>query len=384
MKMDLNNYACISTKGRLLKEADDVRGVFERDRDRIIHSMSFRRLQYKTQVFINYEGDHYRTRLTHSLEVAQIARSIARRLKLNEDLAELIALAHDLGHPPFGHAGEDGLREVSASYGNFNHNTQALRVICFLPDKYEKFSGLNLCTESVEGVLKHNGPVDIEEYRAMSNVFDTLIKVKELYNLDFASQASLEAQIAAISDDIAYCNHDIDDGIRAGFLTLNDIAHIPIISDIYKAIEPGTAKKESLFIRNLMTHMILDVVNNTEKLLKKYNIKSYEDVINAPISLVDFSPEMLEMKTELKHILLSKIYKHYKINRINLNCKRVVSKLFDFFKDHPECLPYNWQEKIAKENKYLTILDYIAGMTDRFAIAEYRNIYKLESMPYAY
>lgn len=384
MTIDLNSYACTSTKGRLLKEPDDVRGVFERDRDRIIHSMSFRRLQYKTQVFINYEGDHYRTRLTHSLEVAQIARSIARRLKVNEDLAELIALAHDLGHPPFGHAGEEGLKEVSSPHGSFNHNTQALRVICFLPDKYEKFSGLNLCAESVEGVLKHNGPVDIEQYSDMRNVFDTLMEVKELYNLNFTTQASLEAQIAAISDDIAYCNHDIDDGIRAGFITLNDIAHIPVISNIYKTIEPNTAKKEQLFIRNLMTNMILDVVNHTSYLLKKNNIKRYEDVVKAPVSLVDFSPEMLEMKTELKKILLSKIYKHYKINRINLNCKRVVGKLFDFFKDNPECLPYNWQEKIVKGNKYLTILDYIAGMTDRFAIAEYRNIYKLESMPYAY
>lgn len=375
----LASFATLPLRARLYTEQSDVREPFERDRDRVIHSIAFRRLQYKTQVFLNHEGDHYRTRLTHSLEVAQISRSIARRFHVNEDLAELVALAHDLGHPPFGHAGEEGLQEASKEHGGFYHNGQTLRVLCYLENRYEAFDGLNLTPESIEGVLKHNGPLDLVFYEKKygHNAAATITDIAEKYGVDLKTQASFEAQIAAIADDIAYLNHDIDDGIRAGFLELDDLLHIDILARVSKSIGRGHERGNYTFVRTLTSAMISDVVKQVQANIQKYNIKSPLDVFNLDRTIVEASPEFTAMLKELRTFLFKKIYRHPEIKIKNAEAKAIVSELFNRYMTDLTLLPLPWQRKIGTERykvAALAVLDYIAGMTDRFAIQEYERL----------
>ncbi len=369
----LAQYACITTVGRVHDEPADVRHPFERDRDRIIHSVAFRRLQYKTQVFVNHEGDHYRTRLTHTLEVSQISRSIARRLRLNEDLTELVALAHDLGHPPFGHAGEDGLSVAAAAHGGFDHNAQALRIMCNLEERYEHFNGLNLCTESIDGIIKHNGPVDLNTYKS-SNAQKTIQDVASLYNICLDTQPTLEAQVAALADDIAYCNHDIDDGIRAGLIKLQDLRHIYLLDKLYDSINTGSDRVTSIFVRKLMTMMIMDLLEVSQNNLTHHSIDSLSKVVGFERGLIELSAPIERMKQELKAFLFENMYRHERVNKMTDNAKNIVFKLFNAFMSNEISLPTEWQHKIVQDNKALVVLDYIAGMTDRYAMLEYHKL----------
>jgi len=358
------------TKGRLYNEKPPLwRSDFQRDRDRIIHSTAFRRLEYKTQVFVNHEGDHYRTRLTHSIEVAQIARSIARTLQVNEDLTEAIALAHDLGHTPFGHAGEDALNEAMAGQGGFNHNSQTLKIITKLEKCYAGFDGLNLTWEALEGIAKHHGkcqPVGyIKEY---NNINDLQL---ELY-------PSIEGQVAAISDDIAYNNHDIDDGLRADFFTINQISDIDMVGEIffnvkreYPEIINDSRKDRYRLIhetaRRIITKMATDLMFETRKRISEYRIKTVDDVRNCEVLIVSFSEKMQEDCRLLKMFLKENMYKHPQVNKMRDEASKTVKKLFEYFYNSPDKLPVEWQKDIDG-NKAEIVADFVAGMTDRFAI----------------
>ena len=354
------------SKGRIFKESlSKYRTPFQRDRDRIIHSASFRRLKHKTQVFVNTEGDHYRTRITHSMEVAQIARSIARYLNLNEDLAETLSLAHDLGHTPFGHAGEDSLDECMQDHGGFDHNLQTLRIIMFLENKYLKFNGLNLSIETLEGLLKHNGPVE------NLNLVDDLIGIKNFKGMiNFNTYPSLEAQISAISDDIAYNNHDIQDGINANLFKLEELVEIDFFRDIYKKYKKKINKQNYKvatyqIIRDSIDQMIKDLINNTKNNLRLNNIKKFKDINKTSFLMVNFSDKIKNSENEIRNFLRTKMYNNKNVLAKNNKGKLIIKKLFNKIKQNPKKFISNQQ---LSKGKYRAISDFISGMTDRYAI----------------
>ena len=360
------------SKGRLFKESlSKYRTPFQRDRDRIIHSASFRRLKHKTQVFVNTEGDHYRTRITHSMEVAQIARSIARYLCLNEDLTETLSLAHDLGHTPFGHAGEDSLNECMSNYGGFDHNLQTLRIVMFLENKYLRFVGLNLSIETLEGLLKHNGPVNDVD------LVDELIGINRFKNMiNFKTYPFLEAQVAAISDDIAYNNHDIQDGLNANLFKLDELIEIDFFKDIYKKYKKKINKynyKIATYqiIRDSIDLMIKDLIDNTKNNLRKNKIKSLKNINKSTFLLVDFSDKIKNFDNEIRYFLKTKMYNSKKVLAKNNKGKLIIKRLFENFKRHPRKFISN--EQLTKD-KFRAISDFIAGMTDRYAINLYKDL----------
>ena len=354
------------SKGRLFKEASSkYRTPFQRDRDRIIHSASFRRLKHKTQVFVNTEGDHYRTRITHSMEVAQIARSIARYLNLNEDLSETLSLAHDLGHTPFGHAGEDSLNECMEEHGGFDHNLQTLRIVMFLENKYLKFSGLNLSIETLEGLLKHNGPVE------NLALVDELIGVNKFKNMiDFNTYPSLEAQISAISDDIAYNNHDIQDGINANLFRLEELVDIDFFKDIYRKYKKKINKQNYKIatyqiVRDSIDFMIKDLITNTKKNLSLNKVKNNNDINGTSFLMVDFSDKVKESEDEIRYFLKMKMYNNKDVLKKNNEGKSIIKRLFNKIKKNPRKFI---SKKHLVNDKYRVISDFISGMTDRYAI----------------
>jgi dGTPase len=365
------------SRGRLHREPESPsRTPFQRDRDRIIHSAAFRRLQYKTQVFVYHEGDHYRTRLTHSLEVAQIARSLARALGLNEDLAEALALAHDLGHTPFGHAGEEALAAAMADYGGFSHNDQTLRILTKLEHRYADFDGLNLTWETLEGTVKHNGPVQ-------PPLSETIAAYTAQHDLELATWPSAEAQVAALSDDIAYDNHDIDDGFRAGLFTLDDLCDVPLIGEALaevrksnRTIEDSRTIHEA--VRRLIDRMVTDVVAETKRRVVRADVASAEAVRQSGTPLVAFSDAMRKQEKGLRGFLFERMYRHYRVNRMSSKARRVVADLFRIFNREPELLPSEWRDEAMKHearDRARVIADYIAGMTDRFALDEHRRLF---------
>ncbi|WDM85755.1 deoxyguanosinetriphosphate triphosphohydrolase [Ehrlichia sp. JZT12] len=387
--LDLAKYACrpMETRGRIFNEKEDqYHNCYQMDRDRIIYSSSFRKLQYKTQVFINYESDYYRTRLTHSLEVAQIARSLSRRLHFNEDLTEAISLAHDLGHPPFGHAGEEALNDVAKHHLGFDHNIQALRILTFLEKRYIEFDGMNLTWETIEGVAKHNGPI-IGKNSVNSNkkIHKFMLDYDTDYKLDLHDFSSAEAQIAAISDDIAYNIHDIDDGIRAKILVIEELLELPLIGEIFKKViddNPGFSISDTRiineFLRKTVDIMIGDIVLQVTNNIKKYNISSQNDIRKLDKVFVSFSSEMNQYKVNLQNFLRAKLYNHYKVKRVKNKVKRMIKELFQVFYDDPQILPADWGIRAVNADlidKSTVICDFISGMTDRFAIQEHRKIF---------
>ena len=359
-----------SSVGRLIPEPlSKYRTPFQRDRDRIIHSASFRRLKHKTQVFVNTEGDHYRTRITHSIEVAQIARSISSYLGLNDDLSETLSLAHDLGHTPFGHAGEDALNDCMSSYGGFDHNLQTLRIVMFLENKYLKFKGLNLTIETLEGLLKHNGPVEDLE------LVDTLIGKNRFKNkINFKTYPLLEAQIAAISDDIAYNNHDIQDGIKANLFKLEELVEIGFFKDIYNKYKKKINKKNykiaiHQIIRDSIDLMIKDLISNTKKNLNRLNIKNHKNLRFSKKLIVDFSDEIKLSEKEIRLFLRTKMYNNKDVLKKNNKGKKIINQLFKMIIKRP----FKFIDKQdLKHDKFRAVSDFISGMTDRYAI----NLYK--------
>lgn len=380
--LQLASYACHpeESKGRLYKEQEsNTRTVFQRDRDRIIHSTAFRRLEYKTQVFVNHEGDHYRTRLTHSLEVAQLARSASRQLLLNEDLAEALALTHDLGHPPFGHAGEDALKECMKNFDGFDHNAQAIRLLTSLEQKYAEFDGLNLTWETLEGIAKHNGPIK------PNKIPKAILEYNKKHDLKLNTYPSCEAQIASLCDDIAYNSHDLEDGLRAGLLKIEEVEELPLIGEIffeikkkYKDIPVSRLKHEAK--RKMINLMSVDLVEETIENIKDYKIQTVDDVRNLKKPVAHFSNEMAADILVIKKFLFENVYRHYKVNRMTSKAKRLVKDLFEFFVAEPECLPTEWRKKAGKPNSKETailVADFIAGMTDRFALEEHKKIFDI-------
>ncbi len=360
------------TKGRLLKEPlNKYRSPFQRDRDRIVHSAAFRRLKHKTQVFVNTDGDHYRTRITHSLEVAQIARSITRYLNLNDDLAETLSLAHDLGHTPFGHAGEESLNDCMIDNGGFDHNLQTLRIIMFLENKYLKFKGLNLSVETLDGLLKHNGPI----YNLTK--VNNLIGVKNFKGkINFSKYPSLEAQIAGKSDDIAYNNHDIQDGIRAKLFTLKDLIEIDFFKHIYKSYQKKIKGKNQeiliyQIIRDSIDLMVKDLISNTIKNIKHYKIKNLNNIYNSSNNIVSFSDEFNNIEYEIKSFLKFKMYNNKNVLIKNNKGKKIIKALFKLISKKPN--KFLNKNKFKSKNKFRIIADFISGMTDRYAINLYTN-----------
>jgi dGTPase len=374
------------SRGRRYPESDSAtRGPFERDRDRIIHASAFRRLKGKTQVFVAHEGDHFRTRLTHSLEVAQIARSVARRLRLDEDLAEACALAHDLGHPPFGHTGEHVLDDCTQPWGGFDHNAQTLRVIMRLESRYPQFDGLNLTWETLEGTVKHNGPMlrPGEDISVLAPVWQD---INAGFDLDLTTFASAEAQVAAVADDIAYNNHDIDDGLAAGAFTEDEICHdVPMVGAVFEAVrrdwpglDPLRVRGEA--IRRLIGLWVADLVAESTRRLELHRPGSVEDVRALPQAVVAFSDDMIGRASVLRRFLMTRMYRHWKVNRARSQARRIVRELFDVFMAEPDTLPPQWQgapdAPVAKTAR--RVCDYIAGMTDEFAIDEHRRLFNLD------
>ncbi len=363
------------SRGRAHPEADDgprgPRDAFQRDRDRIIHSAAFRRLRYKTQVFVAPDGDHFRVRLTHSIEVAQIGRTMARSLGLNEDLTEALCLAHDLGHPPFGHAGEDALTAALADAGGFDHNGHTLRLLTCLENPYPSFEGLNLTWEALEGLAKHNGPVTDTPW-AMADA-------EKAFELDLGSWPSLEAQVAAIADDIAYDNHDIDDGLRAGILDIDELLQLPLVERLWVAVEerhPGLdkARKIKALVRDGIGIMVGDVLAETRRRIEAAGVKSIDEVRSAGRALVGFSAAMEMEERGLKRFLYAKLYDSVQLRPVRIEAQRVVTGLADAFRADPALLPTGWQRGEGEVFRLRGIADYIAGMTDRFAIAQHRNL----------
>ena len=363
----------IQSKGRFFKEIKtNLRNDFQRDRDRIIHSTAFRRLKHKTQVFVNTSGDHFRTRITHSLEVSQIARTLAKFFNLNEDLSETLSLAHDLGHTPFGHAGEESLNICMKNYGGFDHNIQTLRIITLLENRYYKFKGLNLSFETIDGLIKHNGPVkNLTKFNRIlgKNFFKKKIK--------FSLNSSLEAQLASISDDIAYNSHDLEDGLKSNLFKLKDLKKIPVLDKIIiKHIKK--TKKYSIdlitrqIIREIINEMVSDVILTTHKNIKKYKIKNLNDIYNTKFQLVTFSNKMKIFDIKIKKFLRQKMYFHKKVNSKTNYGRKVITKLFTSIRRNPK--KYIDMKKYNNSNFERIICDYIAGMTDRYAINLYNQI----------
>jgi len=357
-----------------------TRSPFQRDRDRVLHSTGFRRLTYKTQVFVFHEGDHFRTRLTHSLEVAQIARTVARQLRLDEDLAEVLALAHDLGHSPFGHAGERALQEAMRDFGGFDHNAQSLRVVTKLERKYLGFDGLNLTWESLEGLAKHNGPIDGDHGRA---VLKALGPVEAWSSIEPSCWASAEAQVAALADDIAYVSHDIDDGLRAGLIRLPDLAGIPVAGvAAADALAAGDDCDDGRRIyevtRRMITMLIRDVIGETRIRLRSLAPESPEDIRDAGRATVAFSDAMTLDVARLKAFLFERVYRHARVMRVMSGAEQIVRDLFARYRSHPHHLPDTWASAAANlpERKRARLIgDFVAGMTDRYALAEHRHLF---------
>ena len=353
--------------GRLYPETTSAyRSEYQRDRDRVIHCSSFRRLKHKTQVFVYHEGDHFRTRLTHSLEVSQISRSIARYMGLNEDLCEALSLAHDLGHTPFGHAGEDVLSECMSSYGGFDHNIQSLRILLLLENIYEKFPGLNLSTNTVDGLLKHNGPI-VDENKVLSLLPD----IKN-YKINFQTFGSLEAQISSLSDDIAYNNHDIDDGLRANFFTIDDLKEIPILKDIIlETYDKNSTKNNYKLVRRLIDYMVTDLIDNSIEQINLNNISSIEKVHNASKEIIIFSEKTNNLIKNIKTFLFNNMYKHSHIQKWSQESKIILNTIFIYYMKNYNKIEKNFNNSNSKERN---ISDYISGMTDKYAIDLYSSI----------
>ncbi|HEY8101402.1 MAG TPA: deoxyguanosinetriphosphate triphosphohydrolase [Burkholderiaceae bacterium] len=376
--MDLESYLApyashsSASRGRRYAEVTaPPRTEFQRDRDRIIHSTAFRRLEYKTQVFVNHEGDLFRTRLTHSIEVAQIARSIARNLKLNEDLVEAISLAHDLGHTPFGHAGQDALNACMQAYGGFEHNLQSLRVVDSLEERYGAFDGLNLTFETREGILKHCSHANALQLGEIGRRF---IEKK---------QPTLEAQLANLADEIAYNNHDIDDGLRSGLLTLAQLDEIDFFAQHHRDVQkeyPNISGRRviSETVRRMINALIVDLIDTSQQQIQNAQLTSVDEVRNA-LTLIRFSDEMGEQAVQLKRFLRKNLYQHYQVNRMTSKARRIISELFDAFMQEPGLLPPDYQEsrdeKAAQARK---VADYVAGMTDRYAMREHRRLFMVD------
>ena len=372
------------SKGRRFKEDESrTRTPFARDRDRIIHTSAFRRLKEKTQVFVAHEGDNFRTRLTHSLEVAQVARSLATALGLDSDLAETIALGHDLGHPPFGHAGEDELELQMKDYGGFDHNVQTFRVVTELEHRYPDFLGLNLTWETLEGIIKHNGPVTNKLGKPS---WKAIQKYDAEYDLGLNTWASAEAQVAALADDIAYNNHDVDDGVTAGLFTLDELMDVPLIGPILAAVkserpdlDPRLTHLEA--IRRMIGAMIDDVMGETLQRAAATGVGSADDVRALDHALVAFSPDMAEDLARLRAFLHERMYRHWRVNRTRSQARRILGEMFALFLKEPEVLPTIWFAKSQNRDeagRARVVCDYIAGMTDRFAIEEHRKLFHLD------
>jgi dGTPase len=353
------------TKGRRYQEEDHpYRTHFQRDRDRIIHSTAFRRLEYKTQVFVNHEGDHYRTRLTHTIEVAQISRSIARALRLNEDLAEAIALVHDLGHTPFGHSGEETLNEIMKDHGGFEHNHQSLRVVDLLEEKYPNFPGLNLTYEVREGIMKHETIYD----RPIPNEFNPHKK------------ATLECQLVNLADEIAYNCHDVDDGLASDVLKEEELNEVTLWHDIAREVKKqylhlSPSQRRHQIVRMIINFEVSDLLSETNKKIQKYQIKSVEDVRNAGENTICFSSHTKKLNSQLKMFLFDKMYRHYRMIRMADKARRIVTQLFEVYLNNSDQLPPSFSSKIKEENKMQLVCDYVAGMTDRFALQEYKKLF---------
>jgi len=366
---DLAPYASRSaqSKGRRYpEEFKDDRPAFERDRDRIIHCAAFRRLEYKTQVFVNHEGDYYRTRLTHSLEVAQIARGIARKLSLNEELTEAIALAHDLGHTPFGHAGEAALTALMADYGGFEHNLQSLRVVELLEERYPDFPGLNLTFETREGLAKHSSyhdspAVDLSEY-------------------EMGLTSTLEAQIINVADEIAYNNHDIDDGLESNLIHRDELVEVPLWKEVFERVEqkyPHASLQAKTYtaISSLIGLLIQDVVAQTERSIKKHGIETGDDVRKLGTGLVSYSPSVQKKSDFLKEFLLTRLYRHWRVERMRIKAERFITELFNAYVETPTLVPERYRKRLDEGPVPRMVCDYIAGMTDRFALDEYKKLF---------
>ena len=384
-------YACQGpeSRGRQFDEGDGNNGIgsrtaFQRDRDRVLHSGAFRRLKYKTQVFVYHEGDYFRTRLTHSIEVAQIARSMARALRLNDDLAEAVALAHDLGHTPFGHAGEEALARCMAEYGGFEHNDQTIRILTKLEHRYANFDGLNLSWETLEGVVKHNGPI-IGKARLRS----AISQLDAVMSLELSTFASAEAQLANLADDIAYLSHDFDDALRARLFDIADIAHLPQVQPALARIERkyGTIERGRLtheLVRRLISVFVEDLLHQSAANLQGLGARHPDDIRGAAAAVIAFSPEMATDLETLRDFLFNNMWRHFKVNRMTSKAKRVVTELFNLFMSETNTLPDVWQ---LHENQPLATLpdikrariiaDYIASMTDRYAALEHERLFDL-------
>ena len=356
-----------ATKGRVYKEAEHpYRSCYQRDKDRIIYSTAFRRLEYKTQVFVNHEGDYYRTRLTHTLEVAQIAKSIARALSLNEDLVEAISLAHDLGHTPFGHSGEDALNDIMKDHGGFDHNTQGLRVVDFLEERYPTFPGLNLTHEVREGIIKHSTPFD-----------------KPRPSMPFESEGSplLEIQVVDIADEIAYDNHDLDDGITSGLIKDEDLRSLKLWDSKEKELKKkfpkirGEVKKYQI-ISSLINAQVSDIIDQTEANIKKFRIRKSGDAAKVPERIVTVSKAMQTLRGPMREFLTNNLYHHYRVVRMSNKASRFITSLFNVYLDKPEQLPPTTLGRLKKDDEHRVICDYIAGMTDRYALDEYKKFFE--------
>lgn len=380
-------YACdpAETRGRLYLEPESpTRTPFQRDRDRIIHSTAFRRLKHKTQVFIAHEGDHYRTRLTHSIEVAQIARALARSLRLDEDLAEAIALVHDFGHTPFGHVGEDALNERLERWGGFDHNAQSLKIVVKLERRYAEFDGLNLSWETLEGLVKHNGPLTDADGKGLKGpVPDPIRHFSELFDLELNRHASLEAQCAAIADDIAYDAHDIDDGLRSGLLTLEMLTEPELTREILEEVRARYPKLDAVrtgheVVRRQITAMVEDVIHATKANLDRFNPKSADDVRAAGITMVGFSEEMAAREKALKAFLYRNLYRNPEVIRVRAEAEQVVRELFDAYVARPSEMSEGWRDVLDRADertRALHVADFLAGMTDTFALKEHRRLF---------
>ncbi len=370
--VQLASYAASpeASQGRkVYEDAPPGRSEFQRDRDRIIHSSAFRRLEYKTQVFVNHEGDLFRTRLTHSIEVAQIGRSIARRLMLNEDLVEAVSLAHDLGHTPFGHAGQEALNTCMKDHGGFEHNLQSLRVVDVLEERYANFDGLNLCFETREGILKH---CSLEHAAQLGDVGGRFLNNQ---------RPTLEAQIANLADEIAYNNHDVDDGLRSGLITLEQLASVRLFSNHLNEVRetyPALGERRVIHetIRRMINTVVSDVINQTEKNIGEQTLRDVNDVRNAP-DLVAFSEPMQELNRELKTFLRNHLYRRYRVMRMSAKAKRIINELFNAFMEDRRLLPPQFLHAAELEHAR-SVADYIAGMTDRYAIREHRRLFAVE------
>ena len=363
------------SRGRLHRETDlgprGPRDIFQRDRDRVIHSVAFRRLRHKTQVFAAPDGDHFRVRLTHSIEVAQIGRTLARALGLNEDLTEALCLAHDLGHPPFGHAGEEALAAALADAGGFDHNAHTLRIVTRLETSYPDFDGLNLSWEALEGLAKHNGPVREPSW--------AMARANGAWDLELDTWPSLEAQVAAISDDIAYDNHDIDDGLRAGLIRIGELLELPLVKRLWDSIEgrhPGlsTEKRQRALVRDMIGTMVEDVLVETERRVRDVGVETIDDVRGAARSLAGFSEALAGEERELKHFLYDRLYDSPQLNEVRIGAQRLVANLAEAYRSDPSRLPPAWRSEGDPVEQLRTIGDFIAGMTDRYAIARHQEL----------